>query len=367
MLGARPQASEPSVNSTIPATKSLRRLQRSPKRPSVTRRTANTRMQAFITHSMLPKLVSKYPWMCGMAMFTIVPSSRIMKRPRQRTASTAHGFRAGLAGGASAAFEFTSGGGRGSSCVGPSFQLVDERLEKGDQRVRIDVGKAREDGVELPAPALVHIAGVALGAAGETHVHDASVVGVRLAVDDVLLEQAGDQLASGGARDLEAVGELAHRDIRRCERNTTASIWRPVSGSEVAARRASAWCGADSERATANSGRSWASCVVVSAGAGGAAPPAPASPVCPFVVTAATSILQYPNRKGTLSACGTSGPSRARAAPSFHRHACASTLRWTRASDHRGDAQWISPSTGGRWPPNPAPRSSRRPPAARRW
>src|SRR5665647_2304760 len=46
---------------------------------------------------------------------------------------------------------------------------------------------------------------------------------------------------------------------------------------------------------------------------------------------------------------------------SFHRHACASTLgRWTRASDHRGDAQWISPSTGGRWPPNPAPRSSRR-------
>src|SRR5665647_2463384 len=71
-------------------------------------------MQAFITHSMLPKLVSKYPWMCGMAMFTIVPSSRIMKRPRQSTASTAHGFRAGLAGGASAVFEFTSGGGGGA-------------------------------------------------------------------------------------------------------------------------------------------------------------------------------------------------------------------------------------------------------------
>jgi len=40
--------------------------------------------------------------MRGMAMFTMVPSSRIMKRPRQSTARTAHGLRAGWAAGASA-------------------------------------------------------------------------------------------------------------------------------------------------------------------------------------------------------------------------------------------------------------------------
>ena len=49
-----------------------------------------------MTHSMLLNAVLKYVWMCGMAMLTIVPSSRIMKRPRQRTARTAQGLRAGL-------------------------------------------------------------------------------------------------------------------------------------------------------------------------------------------------------------------------------------------------------------------------------
>ena len=44
MLGASPQASDPTVNSAMPITNSLRRPQRSPKRPNVTSSTANARM-----------------------------------------------------------------------------------------------------------------------------------------------------------------------------------------------------------------------------------------------------------------------------------------------------------------------------------
>jgi hypothetical protein len=93
--GSGPPAASAQQQGAEPPTDSSRRSHRSPKRPSFTGRTANARMEAFITHSMLLKLVVWHVWMWGMAMLTMVPPGRIVNRPRKRTAWAAQGLRTG--------------------------------------------------------------------------------------------------------------------------------------------------------------------------------------------------------------------------------------------------------------------------------
>ena len=79
---ANPQAAEAAVKTISPIRKSCFGPYRSPRRPAVISRTAYTRMYAFKIHSTSDRPAFRCRLICGMATFTIVVSSRIMKKPR---------------------------------------------------------------------------------------------------------------------------------------------------------------------------------------------------------------------------------------------------------------------------------------------
>src|SRR6202043_2434579 len=74
-LVAKPPASEPSVNTTMPGTNIRRRPNRSPARPPRNSNPPKVRAYALITHSRSVGLNFSARWIDGRAMFTIVPSS----------------------------------------------------------------------------------------------------------------------------------------------------------------------------------------------------------------------------------------------------------------------------------------------------
>ena len=84
-VSARPQASDASVNSVMPARKSRRCPKRSPSRPPRRRKPPYVSQYAFTTQA---SEVSLNPRSClieGSATFTMVTSSTIIKLARQRT------------------------------------------------------------------------------------------------------------------------------------------------------------------------------------------------------------------------------------------------------------------------------------------
>ena len=149
-----------------------------------------------MTHSMLLKLVVKYVWICGMAMFTMVPSSRIMNRPRHRTASTAQGLRA------RGALVWRHGRSPFSSAVSAA--------RKATRVAGSTSGKAREDRLQPVAPALQRRTYVRRGGGRDFDCDDAAVGRRDVAAHETLGDQAFDHLAGRGPAHREAVGQLAH-------------------------------------------------------------------------------------------------------------------------------------------------------------
>src|SRR5262249_38975185 len=90
--GARPHAAEAAVNSATPMMNMTRWPIRSPSRPAVTSKTASTSVYALITHRTSSSEACSRAIMSGIAMLTIVRSSRVMKNPSDTTSSTAQGF-----------------------------------------------------------------------------------------------------------------------------------------------------------------------------------------------------------------------------------------------------------------------------------
>src|SRR6267143_5492209 len=88
-----PQASEASVNSTIPARKSLRCPKRSPRRPPRRRKPPKVSMYAFITQTSEVCEKRRSAWIEGSATFTTVVSRTVIRSPRQRTMSASQRFR----------------------------------------------------------------------------------------------------------------------------------------------------------------------------------------------------------------------------------------------------------------------------------
>ncbi len=91
-LGARPQAAEAAVNTATPLVNMIRGPTRSPSLPAVMTRTASTRAYALITHSTSSSEACRLVIRLGIAMLTIVRSSRVMKNPSETTINTAQGF-----------------------------------------------------------------------------------------------------------------------------------------------------------------------------------------------------------------------------------------------------------------------------------
>ncbi len=91
-LGAAPQAADATVKTATPEANMIRGPIRSPSRPAVMTRTASTRAYALITQSTSSSEACSLTIMFGIAMLTIVRSSRVMKNPSETTSSTAHGF-----------------------------------------------------------------------------------------------------------------------------------------------------------------------------------------------------------------------------------------------------------------------------------
>ena len=65
---------------------------RSPSLPAVMTSTASTRAYALITQRMSSSDAFSFVIMLGIAMLTIVRSSRVMKNPSETTSNTAHGL-----------------------------------------------------------------------------------------------------------------------------------------------------------------------------------------------------------------------------------------------------------------------------------
>ena len=81
------------MNSVKPPRKSSFGPYRSPSRPAVISSTAYTSTYALRIHRISSSDALRLVLMSGTAMFTIVVSSRIMKKPMQRMLSTSHGLR----------------------------------------------------------------------------------------------------------------------------------------------------------------------------------------------------------------------------------------------------------------------------------
>src|SRR5215475_6245213 len=87
---ARPQATEARVKMQTPAMNRLRLPRTSPSRPMVMTSTASTMTYPLMTQPICASEACSPRRMSGIAMFTIVRSSSVMKKPRPRVSSTAH-------------------------------------------------------------------------------------------------------------------------------------------------------------------------------------------------------------------------------------------------------------------------------------
>src|SRR5215469_10116994 len=87
---ARPQAIEARVKTQTPAMNRLRLPRTSPSRPMVITSTVSTMTYPLMTQPICASEACSPRRMSGIAMFTIVRSSSVMKKPRPRVSSTAH-------------------------------------------------------------------------------------------------------------------------------------------------------------------------------------------------------------------------------------------------------------------------------------
>ena len=90
---ANPQAADATTNTVRPIRKSRFAPTMSPSRPPVISSDAYAMVYALTIHSTWSSEACRLTVSAGTAMFTIVVSSRIMKKPRQRIASTSQGRR----------------------------------------------------------------------------------------------------------------------------------------------------------------------------------------------------------------------------------------------------------------------------------
>jgi hypothetical protein len=86
-----PHHTDASVNTTRPTRYSVRGPIRSPSRPEISSGTAYASRYALVTHTTLVTSVSRSVMIAGVAIDTIVESTRIMKKPITRAHNAGHG------------------------------------------------------------------------------------------------------------------------------------------------------------------------------------------------------------------------------------------------------------------------------------
>src|SRR4051794_31165037 len=166
---AMPPSSEASANTATPTMKTLRRPSRSPARPPSSSRPPKASVYALTTQDRFAGVKSRSVWMCGRAMFTIVPSRTTMScaalisvsaRPRRRCAPGM------VSGGVAPDVVVVAMGSPGrvrcarSGCVGldgreddgvhdPGDELASGLLAAQEDAVQDDAGQHVEDQVEV--------------------------------------------------------------------------------------------------------------------------------------------------------------------------------------------------------------------------